>query len=346
MPRFRPYNPDQAYLLPPSVRDALGEEHLCFFVRELVERLDHSAFLERYGEEGHPGYAPQLMLKVWLYGYLLGITSSRRLEQRIREDLGYRYLAGGPCPDYWALNDFRRRHLRALNDVFTQVVELARDSGLGKLGHVAIDSTRVGANACRGRVDRAAALRNERARLRRWIRRWQQQCNAEQEQEAPGTQLSPAERKQLQRRLEEIPRQLRERRKNRLKQASRTDPESRFLRDRRGFVLRYSAEVAVTEDHLVVAQRVTQNASDNESLAPMVQEVEERCGEAPRTVSADSGYFKLEQIERVEARGAETYVPDANLGYELKGKGRVAGIGKNPVRNPLHEKLRRRLRSE
>src|SRR2546427_7996413 len=93
------------------------------------------------------------MLKVWLYAYALGITSARRLEQRVREDLAFRYLAAGAAPDFWTLNDFRRRHGRALNDLFTQVVELARSLGMGRLGHVAIDSTRFGEAFAARRVE-------------------------------------------------------------------------------------------------------------------------------------------------------------------------------------------------
>ena len=101
MLRFLPYSPDQAYLLPPSVKDELGEDHLSIFVHRVVERLDRSAFEEAYSEKGGALYAPELMLKVWLYAYALGITSARRLEQRIREDIGLRYLAGGQQPDNW-----------------------------------------------------------------------------------------------------------------------------------------------------------------------------------------------------------------------------------------------------
>ena len=184
--RFIPYNPDQAYLLPPNVRDILDEGHLCFFVHRVVEELDLREFERGYGEEGAPAYAPALMVKVWLYAYALGVTSWRRLEQRIREDLAFWYLAGGAMPDYWALNDFRQRQRRALNDLFTQVLEVARDSGLGRLGHVAIDSTRVAANASRNRVESEDGLRRERAKLRRQVRRWQQQCDAADPNEIRG----------------------------------------------------------------------------------------------------------------------------------------------------------------
>src|SRR5512140_3191794 len=117
------------------------------------------------------------MLKVWLYAYCVGLTSSRRLEQRVREDLGFRLLAGNLKPDHWTLNEFRRRHPRSLNDVFTQVVEAARSMGLGRLGRVAIDSTRITANASPDRSDTIRELRRERARLRQRIRRWQQECD-------------------------------------------------------------------------------------------------------------------------------------------------------------------------
>ena len=110
MGKFLDYNPEQAYLLPPSVHDVLGSGHLCFFLRRVVAKLNLSALRNEYGEEGGPAYAPEMLASVWLYAYALGVTSSRRLEQRIREDLAFRYLAGGAVPDHWTLNAFRRRH--------------------------------------------------------------------------------------------------------------------------------------------------------------------------------------------------------------------------------------------
>src|SRR5438034_367137 len=113
MSRYLPYNPDQGYLVPPRVEEVLDADHLCFFIHRVVERLDLGGFEEAYSAAGGMLYHPSLMLKVWLYAYALGVTSSRRLERRIREDLAFRYLAGGGRPDYWALNAFRRRPGRA-----------------------------------------------------------------------------------------------------------------------------------------------------------------------------------------------------------------------------------------
>src|SRR5258708_8662941 len=163
MGKFLDYNPDQAYLLPPSVRDVLGEGHLCFFLRRVVAKLNVNALRDEYGVEGGQAYAPEMLISVWLYAYALGVTASRRLEQRIREDLAFRYLAGGAAPDHWTLNNFRRRHAQGLNDLFTHVVELARASGMGRLGHVAIDSPRIAAHASRDRIYTEQALRQARA---------------------------------------------------------------------------------------------------------------------------------------------------------------------------------------
>jgi transposase len=340
--RFLPYHPDQAYLLPPNVKDVLGADHLGFFIHGVVERLDLEEFIRAYGEEGGALYAPELMLKVWLYAYVLGVTSARRLAQRMREDLAFRYLAGGATPDNWALSAFRRRHGRGLNNVFTQVLELARSVGLGRLGHVALDSTRVRSAASRDRIDSETRLRRERARLRRGIRRWQKACNgADDPDENAGMQVQAWERG-----LAQIPRRLARLRKSGLRQLSRTDPESRFLRSREGWQLGYSAEIAVSEDHLIVAQRVTQNASDNASLLPLVDEVDRQCRARPQRVSADSGFFSLANLHGLRARQIEGYVPDANLSYELKGQGRARGIGRQRhLRDPEHRRMRRKLRS-
>lgn len=147
MSRFLPYVSEQGVLIPADAREALGSDHLCFFVHAVVERLDLRRYTESYGSACGVLYHPSSMLKVWLYAYALGVTSSRRLEQRIREDLAFRFLAGGARPDSWALNAFRKRHGRAIDDSFTQVVEMARQMGLRQLGTVAIDATRIKAPA-------------------------------------------------------------------------------------------------------------------------------------------------------------------------------------------------------
>jgi transposase len=340
MAKFLDYNPDQAYLLPPSVRDVLGSGHLCFFIRRVVAKLNLDSFRNEYGEEGGPAYAPEMLVSVWLYAYALGVTSSRRLEQRIREDLAFRYLAGGAGPDYWTLNAFRRRHARGLNDLFTRVVELARASGLGRLGHVAIDSTRIAANASRNRIDSEHGLREARARIRRDIRRWQKQCDADDPNEGAGSQVGSEVLARLEQQLQEIPERLERLQKSGLKKLSRTDPDSRFLRERSGFALGYTATLAVSEDHLILAQRVTQQTHDHAALLPMVDLVEQQCGERPQRTSADSGFFSLDNLKALEERQIDAYVPDSNLARWLNRGGRL----RQRATNPVHRRMRRKLR--
>jgi transposase len=337
MSRFKLYSPEQAYLLPPSVRDELGGNHLCFFVRGVVERLDMTVFEQSYSVEGGELYAPQLMLGVWLYAYALGITSARQVERRMVEDLAFRYLAGGARVDNWALSAFRRRHGRALNDAFTQVLEWAQSMGMVKLGRVAIDSTRIAASACRDRVDSEQALRSTRAALRRQVRSWQKAADRD-DAEPGGLEVAIGE---LNKALEELPRRLERLKKSGLKKLSRTDEDARFLRQRGGFALGYTGEIAVSDDHLIVAQRVTQNATDNGSLVPMIDEVKRRCGAPPTAALADSGFFSVANLEQMEEQKIDGYVPDSNLACELN-----LGVRcRLKARAASHRRMRAKLRS-
>jgi transposase len=337
-------------LLPSRVDEVLGANHLCFFVHRVVERLDLRRYTESYAPEGGVLYHPSLMLKVWLYGYALGVTSSRRLESRIREDLAFRYLAGGAAPDYWALNAFRKRHARALNDSFTQVLELARQMGLRQMGTVAIDATRIKASASPDKVTKHRYVkvramrraRGERLQARLKVRRWQQACDADDPNENAGSRIdAPLDAvHEMPQALEKLPRPAREK----IVRRSATDPDARFLRTRGGrFVLGYTAEIGVSNDHLIVAQRVTQEANDNASLGPMVELIEAACAEPPGVVVADSGYYSNCNVEWMEQRGVDAYVPDSNMARELN-----LGHQANDLRctDLRHVRMRQKMRTE
>ncbi len=308
-----------------------------------VEKLDLRELESGYSDEGHPAYHPALLLKVWLYAYALGVTSARRLEQRIREDLAFRYLAAGSTPDYWALNEFRKRHGRGINDAFTQVVELARGFGMGKLGQVAIDSTRIAANAAADSAESIEKLRAERAKIRRRIRRWQRQCETQDPNEGAGMEVAQKALEELSQRLQQIPARIERLKKAGVQKLSRTDEDSRFLRERKGFVLGYTATVAVSEDHLIVAQQVSQASNDNGLLVPMLEAVERECGQSPGQALADSGFFSQENLEELERRGIDAYVPDSHLGRELNRGVRVHGHA--AAHHRAQRRMRRKLRS-
>ena len=147
---FLPYDPDQLYLLPPSLRDWVPEGHLIWFVSDLVDSLDLSAILAAYDKDetrGRAGYHPVMMTKLLLYAYAVGKPSSRKIERACWDEVPFRVLSADSHPDHSSVSEFRRRHLGALADLFVQVLILCRQAGLVKLGHVALDGTKVKANA-------------------------------------------------------------------------------------------------------------------------------------------------------------------------------------------------------
>jgi len=220
-----------------------------------------------------------MLVSVWLYAYALGVTSSRRLEQRIREDLAFRYLAGGAAPDHWTLNDFRRRHARGLNDC-----SRAWWSWRGPTDWAAWATWPSTRRASRRTLRGIASTLSPRCATRGRafggnIRRWQKQCDAEDPNEGAGNEVGREVIARLEQQLEEIPARLERLQKAGLKKLSRSDPDSRFLRERGGFTLGYTATLAVSEDHLIVGQCVTQETNDNDLLLPLVDLVEQQCGE-------------------------------------------------------------------
>jgi transposase len=150
---FRSDDLNQALLLPPSLHDWLPENHLARFLVDVVERLDLSAFRasnDAGDGRGQSAYAPAMMVRVLLYGYATGTYSSRKIQARTFDDVAFRFLSADEHPDHSTLAEFRKRHLQALSGLFTQALQLCQKAGLVKLGHVAIDGTKLQGNASRG----------------------------------------------------------------------------------------------------------------------------------------------------------------------------------------------------
>lgn len=172
MRTFKPYDMDQPYLLPPDLRLWLPEGHLALFVSDVVDALDISSILEaceRGDGRGYPPYHPVMMVKLLVYGYCTGKTSSRKLEKATWEDVACRVLAGNQQPDHDSIADFRRRHLKALAGLFVQVLKLCQEAGLVKLGHVSVDGTKVKANASRHKAMSYQRMTETEARLVREV---------------------------------------------------------------------------------------------------------------------------------------------------------------------------------
>ena len=331
MPKgYRPYLPDQDLLLPPSLRDWLPEDHLVYFVSDVVDQLDLSAIHDYYGDEkrGQPPYDPLLMTKLLVYGYCTGVFSSRRLQKRIQEDIPFKVLAAGNEPDFRTISDFRKIHLVALQGLFEQVLELALESGSVKLGRVSLDGTKVKANASKHKAMSYGRGLEKQQQLRQEVKELLAQATAADEEE---------DRRHGNRRGDELPEELR-RRKTRLakiKEAKKvieqrarekaaaegksaeaakqakpgekdqynfTDPESRIMKSSDGFVQGYNAQAAVEAGlGLIVGQLVTQDANDKKQLQPMVEAIEQQSGQRPVAILADSGYCSEQNLTYLES---------------------------------------------
>ncbi len=171
MKTYREYQPRQAFLLPPSPLDWLPAEHLAYFILETVAQLDLSALRAHYERErrGFPPHDPRMMTALILYAYCVGVPSSRKIEQRTHEDIAFRVLAGNTHPDHSCISEFRRIHLEALSALFVQVLKLCQRLGLVKLGVVALDGTKLKANASKHKAMSMERMNQEQLRLEKKV---------------------------------------------------------------------------------------------------------------------------------------------------------------------------------
>src|SRR3989449_6101986 len=177
---YRPYVPEQDLLLPPSLRDWLPEDHLAFFVSDLIDQLDVSAITAVYEDEerGYPPYHPVMLTKVLVYAYCVGVFSSRRIQRRLLEDIPFRVLAAGNEPDFRTIADFRKRHLPALHGFFEQVLQMARELGAARVGRVAIDGSKVKANASKHKAMTYKRMGEKQRQLRAEVKQLLAQAEA------------------------------------------------------------------------------------------------------------------------------------------------------------------------
>ena len=325
---YRPYHPDEDLLLPPSLREWLPENHLAYFVSDVVDHLDLSAMDAVYGNEkrGQPPYDPQMMTKILVYGYCVGVFSSRRIERRLVEDIAFRVLAADNQPNFRTISDFRKMHLKTLEGLFEQVLKIALEAGAMRVGRVAVDGTKVKANASKHKAMSYDRMQEKEKQLRAEIQQLLEQAEAADAEEdarygkdRQGDEL-PAElqrRESRRKKIREAKRALEARAREKAAteggdakpappkdkdQYNFTDPESRIMKGADGFVQGYNAQAAVEPTmQLIVAQTVTQATNDKEQLMPMVEAVEQQSGQRPEELLADSGYCSEKNLEALDA---------------------------------------------
>jgi transposase len=344
---FLPAQRDQPFLLPPDLRDWLPTGHLAWFLLDVVDQLDLAPFYRQHRDDGHghPAYDPKTLLGVLLYGYCIGVRSSRQIERRCTEDVAFRVLAGNRTPDHVTIARFRVRHQQALAGFLVASLQLCAAAGMVRVGVVALDGTKVAGNAAdkanrtldkleaevaeilrqaatadqqedrlfgdargdelppelAGKAERLARLRQARARLEA------EAAERQQRYEQRVAELAAAARARGQQPRAHVKPRPRDEAPKPKATANVTDPDSRFLSMRKGSVQGYNAQAVVTEQQVVVAAALTQDANDVQQLAPMLQAVDQTLAAAEipdrlGTLLADAGYWSIANL---------TSIPDA-----------------------------------
>jgi transposase len=332
---YRSYLPEQDLLLPPSLRDWLPENHLAHFVSDVVDQLDLRDIESVYEEDerGQPPYHPQMMTKILIYGYCVGVFSSRKIQKRLLEDVGFRMLAAGNEPDFRTISDFRKLHLKALQGLFDQLLQIALQTGTMRLGTVALDGSKVKANASKHQAMSYRRMQEDEKRLKEEVKKLLQQAervDAEEDarygRDRSGDEL-PAElarRETRVKKIQEAKRALEERAREQARSEGKsveeakpeskaqynfTDPESRIMKGADGFVQAYNTQIAVEPNfQWIVGQRVTQAVNDKQQMVPTVEAIRQQSGQKPEEVLTDSGYCSELNLKYLEKKKIEGFV--------------------------------------
>ena len=352
---YRPWKIDEAQLLPPSVQDYVPKDHLSRLIVALVrEELDLSAISGSYRSAlGQPPFDPRMMTAVLLHGYASGIYSSRRIARAAVERADFMMIVAGDPPDFRTISEFRRRHLKALAGLFVQVLKLAEKAGLVKLGHVALDGTKIKANASKHKAMSYERMKKREAELQAEVERWlraAEAADAEEDKlygdkrgdEMPDwvadkekrlakiraakaeleAEAKAAAAEEMQRREEAEEQRKKEGRKKTGKtpappkqepegkaQRNFTDPESRILKTKDGYIQGYNAQAAVDATaQIIVAHTLDNNGSDQAQFAPLLDTIKANLKRNPDEVSADAGYCSAVNLRTLSRRRIKGYI--------------------------------------
>jgi transposase len=381
---FRRWKIDEAQLLPPSVQDYVPKDHLSVLIVALVrEELDLSAIMGSYKSGlGQPPFDPRLMTALLLHGYASGIYSSRRIARAAVERADFMMIVAGDPPDFRTISEFRKRHLKALASLFVQVLRLAEKAGLVKLGHVALDGTKIKANASKHKAMSYERMKKREAELKAEVERWLKAAEAadaeedklygnksgdempdwvadkgkrllkirEAKAELEAEAKAAAEDEMRRREKAEEQRKAEGRKKNGKtpappKQAPEgktqrnfTDPESRILKTKDGYIQGYNAQAAVDgKAQIIVAHGLTASTSDQDQLVPLMDGIKTNLGRTPKEASADAGYLSEANLEALAERDIGAYLATGRAKHAANGKRNITG----PRTKAMREKLKR-----
>jgi len=381
---FRPWKIDEAQLLPPSVQDYVPSDHLSRLIVTLVrEELDLSAIVGSYRSVlGQPPFDPRMMTALLLHGYASSVYSSRRIAKAAVERADFMMIVAGDPPDFRTVAEFRKRHLKALAGLFVQVLKLAEKAGLVKLGHVALDGTKIKANASKHKAMSYDRMRRREAELMAEVDRWlnaaeaadadeDRQYGAQHGDEMPAwvadkekrleriraakaaleAEAKAAAEEETRRQAAAEAKRLAEGRKKNGRtpappepqpdgkaQRNFTDPDSRILLTKDGYIQGYNAQAAVdAAAQIIVAHDLTPNMSDQDQLVTLIDAIKNNLGRQPKEASADAGYCSEANLAALATRRISAYLATGRAKHPAQAKRNITG----PLTQTMRQKLKR-----
>jgi len=344
MPKFKDYNQNQPMLLPPDIKDWLPSNHICFIINDVVDNLNIDCIKTTYSENGCPAYNPKMLVKILFYSYTQGIRSSRKIEKMAQENIAYRYLSANQCPDHGTINLFRKNHLIDLEDLFAQIVVLCDGLNIIDPTDISIDGSVFKANASRKTTYTQENIAKLKKRIREMLRQAEQIDKEEDEKygdrrgynQMPERLKNPETRQKEIKRLQEKMNKLnqadniikakqekantaKEKKLSRNKTYNTTDPDAKLMRmkNKETYKPAYNGQIA-TNNQVIVAYDVTDDNVDTNLLLPMVEKTENNTGKEVKKVKADAIYFTKNNIEKINKKEIDAYIPDPRKSLEEK----------------------------
>lgn len=341
--KFKEYRQNQIMLMPPSLDDKIPQDHLARYISKVVDQLNLKEIEDGYSDLGCHAYHPRMLLKVILYGYSIGIRSSRRMQKESREDLVFMWLAGMQEPDFRTISDFRKDRIKDIKQLFNQVLGICYELGMVQCGKISIDGTKIEANSSRNKIVFRKKLEKRKANYERKIDEILQEAediDAEEDRiygDKDGYSLereyTAEEIREAMKRAREKAKLERHKEKELEKLALVNKQLERMGEDRNSFGttdkdatlmlmkndslgVGYNVQMA-TENQVIVGFGVFQDRADTYLLQPMIAEVEQNLGMIPEAILADKGYCSEKNYEYLSCRGMKAAIPPHTFDYDI-----------------------------
>jgi len=316
---------NQRALFATNIFDLLPSDHPCFVYEDIFQQLDTSSVEEQFSVHGQHAFHPRLITAILIYAYSQGAFSSRKIQKKCHEDLGFMFISHCNCPNFRVLSDFRKDNYKFFKECFKQSVLLAMEAGMASLGHVSLDGSKFKANTSKHKAMSYGRLKAKEKELTEEIEDLiakAAKCDEEEDeqyQDKTGYEI-PEELKMKEQRLAKIKeaKEALEKREQELnpgkkiddkKQISFADKEARIMGKKGDFDYSYNGQISVDEDHqIIVGQHLTQNANDKQEVEPALEEIKETTNDLPDKMSLDNGYLSGDNLESFDGKDTDVYV--------------------------------------